>query len=550
MNSQQIDIFDIMYDRFMFEKGKPIRLVELFSGIGFQRMGLELANIPYEVVGTSEIDKFAIQSYEAIHGDNHLLGNIMDIKGDEMPQDIDLMTYSFPCTDLSKAGTQGGMGEDTNSGLVYEVIRILDELKELDNMPQVLVMENVVDLIQAKFVNEFNTDIQRPLEKLGYTNYVITMNGKDYGIAQNRNRVFMISILGEYNYVEPTPFKLERRLKDYLEDEVDENYYLSDRFLAYATDMTDRNGFVRGDRFNPHTEDSEYGFTVTTNAGNRPTDNFVIEKDHIKVKEDTVKGYKEAYDGDGVYIDRPHQKRGVVQSGMIQTLKTTNNDVGVVVKDNSKIYNPLKGKTDNGWHFEQEVHEDIGCVRTIKAGGGSGNIPKVVVNAKKELTNKMLANGHLKPYDVINHSYTTSREDMIERTENTDGLSPTLTTRPDVLGVVTDTTLCLNSKVDGKQPSLQDRIYDSEGVATAITTSFHPSYTEQLRIRKLTPLETGRLMGMNDTQINKQLAVVSNSQAYKQHGNGIVAHVIGYVIGMMYYDTQQELQAVIESNTQ
>ena len=441
MISQQFDIFDLMYDRFMFEKDKPIRLVELFSGIGFQRMGLELANIPYKVVGTSEIDKYAIQAYEAIHGDNHNLGNIMDIKGKDMPKDIDLMTYSFPCTNLSKAGQQNGMGEETNSGLVYEVIRILDELKELDNLPKVLLMENVVDLIQAKFVKEFNSDIQKPLRDMGYTNYSFTMNARNYGVAQNRDRVFMVSILGEYNYVEPTPFKLEKRLKDYLEDDVDESYYLSDKQVGQINSWDSQQNPIDEAK----DKDSNHVQCITAKSNTTMSASMVLLKEHLKIPEATIKGYKKAYDGDGVYIDRPHQKRGVVQSGMIQTLKTTNNDVGVVV-----------GSYDYG-------------------------------SSENFMKNK----SRLEPNATISRAIITS---------------------PNV------------------------------GVAEAKDT--------QLRIRKLTPVETGRLMGMNDKQINKQLAVVSNSQAYKQHGNGIVAHMIAYIVGMMYYETQQELNDVIQSNTQ
>lgn len=504
MNAQQFDIFDLMYDCYMFEKGKPIRLVELFSGIGFQRMGLELANIPYEVVGTSEIDRFAIQAYEAIHGDNHLLGNIMDIKGVDIPKDIGLMTYSFPCTDLSKAGTQGGMGKETNSGLVYEVIRILDELKEIDNLPKVLLMENVVDLIQAKFVKEFNSDIQKPLRDMGYTNYSFTMNAKDYGVAQNRDRVFMVSILGEYNYVEPTPFKLEKRLKDYLEDDVDESYYLSDKQVGQINSWNSQQNPIDEAK----DKESDHVQCITAKSNTTMSASMVLLKEHLKIPEATIKGYKEAYDGDGVYIDRPHQKQGVVQKGMIQTLKTSGSDVGVVVS-----------------------------------------------NKKKELTNRMVSNGHLKAYDVINHSYSSSREGDIERVESVDGISPTLTTRPDTLGLAEPQVV--GSYDYGSSENFmkgKSRLEPDATISRAIITSPNVGIAEKqqsnLRIRKLTPKETGRLMGMDDKQIDKQLAVVSNSQAYKQHGNGIVAHMIAYIVGMMYYETQKELHEIIQSNTQ
>lgn len=285
--------------------------------MAFNRLGLD-----YESVGISEIDKYAIQSYMAIHGDTKNFGSICDIKGTDLPQ-IDVFTWSFPCTDLSKAGKQKGL-DGTRSGLVYEVLRIMQECKVNGNLPKVLIMENVVDLIQVKFIREFQ-EIQLELEGLGYTNYTNTLNAKDYGVAQNRDRVFMVSILGDYYYEFPKPIKLEKILKDYLESEVDPKYYLSDKMLNCFTDMTNRNGLVRGDRFNPHDiENSKYAFAITTLAGNRATDNF------IKMPEDTKQGYAKAYDGDGVYINRPHQKRGVGQDGMIQTLKTSCADVGVV----------------------------------------------------------------------------------------------------------------------------------------------------------------------------------------------------------------------------
>lgn len=203
-----------------------VRLFESFAGIGCQRMAFDRLGIDYESVGISEIDKYAIKSYMAIHGETKNYGDITKINGYELPT-IDVFTYSFPCTDLSKAGKQKGLNS-TRSGLVYEVLRILQELKDLHNLPKVLIMENVVDLVQTKFIREFN-EIQLELESLGYSNYVETMNAKDYGIAQNRDRVFMVSILGDYYYEFPQKIKLEKRLKDYLESEVDEKYYLSEK---------------------------------------------------------------------------------------------------------------------------------------------------------------------------------------------------------------------------------------------------------------------------------------------------------------------------------
>ena len=370
-----MNIFELLNERYVLPKNPKV--FEAFSGIGCQRMALNRIGIDYEMVGISEIDKYAIQSYNAIHGDTKNYGDISKIES--LPE-IDIFTWSFPCTDLSKAGKKKGL-TNTRSGLVYEVLRILTNTKQ---KPKVLIMENVVDLVQTKFIEEFN-EIQFELENLGYSNYVETMNAKNYGVAQNRDRVFMVSILGKYYYEFPKPIPLEKRLKDYLEEDVDEKYYLSDKMMQYVTDTKDRNGFVRGDRFNPHDEESEYAYTITTNAGQRATDNFII------IPENTIKGYTEAFDGDGVYINRPHQKRGVVQSGMIQTLKTTSGqDIGVVVPD-----------------------------------------------LKRKYCNELVEKGLVDEYDIVRHSYTNNRLDNdMSRKENENGIAATLTTRPDTLGVV------------------------------------------------------------------------------------------------------------------
>lgn len=402
-------------------------------------MGMKLAEIPHEVVATSEIDKFAIKAYEAIHGHNPNLGSIVDIKGRDLPKEIDIMTYSFPCTDLSKAGKQKGLN-NTRSGLVYEVLRILAELKDIGNLPKVLIMENVVDLVQSKFIKEFG-EIQLEIEQLGYTNFTKKLNAKDYGIAQNRDRVFMVSILGEWNYNFPKPFELEYRLKDYSEESVDEKYYISDKFLKYV--KGDSNGWER--QFRPLNSKSSHSHIITTREGNVAESTYI--SDSIAIPEATKQGYALAKHGDSVNLEQPNSetRRGRVGKGSVNTLTTSCNQGVVVVSD----------------------------------------------------------------------TYSTkSMEKIKNNITNIENLSKTITANP------------------------QRATIDS---ATLVR--------ENLRIRKLTPRETGRLMGMNDTQIDKQEQVVSNSQMYKQHGNGIVAQVIGLIIGMAYYDNEMELRNKVMKNS-
>lgn len=201
-----------------------IRVFEAFAGIGSQRMALHNLGIPHEVVGIAEIDKYAIQSYNAIWLDKTLnLGDISKIKLEDVP-DMDLFTYSFPCTDISQAGKMIGFeeGSGTRSSLLWECKRIIDGKK-----PKYLLLENVKNLVGKKFKPDFDLWLEW-LSEQGYTNYWKVLNAKDYGIPQNRERVFVISILGEHEpYKFPEKLPLTLRMKDLLEDTVDEKFYLS-----------------------------------------------------------------------------------------------------------------------------------------------------------------------------------------------------------------------------------------------------------------------------------------------------------------------------------
>lgn len=199
-----------------------LKVFEAFAGYGSQRMALENIGVPHDVVAISEIDPFAIKSYNAIHGETFNLGDITEIKVDDVP-DHDLFTYSFPCQDISTAGRQVGFNRNsgTRSGLLWECERIISVKK-----PNYLLMENVKNLTGKKFMSGFQEWIDY-LESVGYSNYWQVLNAKDYGIPQNRERVFMVSILGDHTpYQFPDPIKLEMKLKDILEETVDEKYYL------------------------------------------------------------------------------------------------------------------------------------------------------------------------------------------------------------------------------------------------------------------------------------------------------------------------------------
>ena len=205
---------------------KKIKVFEAFSGIGSQSIALRNIGVDYEVVAISEIDKYAIKAYEAIHGKANNLGDISKIDVKDIPEH-DLFTYSFPCQDISIAGRQMSLeeGSGTRSSLLWECKKIIEHCK-----PKYLLMENVKNLISKKHKPYFDKWLDY-LESLGYTNYWKVLNAKDYGVPQNRERVFVVSILGEHKpYKFPEGFELTKYTRDILEKNVDERYYTSRPF--------------------------------------------------------------------------------------------------------------------------------------------------------------------------------------------------------------------------------------------------------------------------------------------------------------------------------
>lgn len=239
-----------------FKIGKPVRLIELFAGIGAQAKALEMLGVKFEHYRICEFDKYAVASYNAIHGTHFRPIDIRDLRWNDLGvTDTDkycyILTYSFPCQDLSVAGKQRGMikGSGTRSGLLWEVERLLTECVNGGGyLPAVLIMENVKQVHSEKNIEVFNAWIKR-LEELGYTNYWQDLNATGFGIPQNRVRCFMVSILGGGGYKFPKPKELTVKLKDLLEPEVDEKYYLSEkqiRSIMQSAFTQRRNAIVGG----------------------------------------------------------------------------------------------------------------------------------------------------------------------------------------------------------------------------------------------------------------------------------------------------------------
>jgi len=413
---------------FLFGGMNVLKVIELFAGVGAQRQGLKEANIDHEVVAISEIDKYAIKVYEKLHGNTPNLGDITKIE--RLPK-ADLWTYSFPCTDISLSGKMLGFdkGSNTQSSLLWEVQRLLEIAKINNELPKYLLMENVKNIVSKRFKSNFEEWISF-LEELGYKNFYQILNSKDFNIPQNRQRVFMLSIRddkAEYSF--PSPIPLSLKLKDMLEDEVDKKYYLSEKMIQFLNDETNRNGFIRKKQFRPHNiDESDIAFTITTKAGSRPTDNFIevfdfrydegirgrVDNDlsptittkagskglsgqpFIKVPQATKQGYAIAEIGDGIYTNRTESKRGVVQKESVPTIKTSPNDLAVVVDDSNRLIAVRRLTPRECWRLMGWKDSDID--RALSTGVSETQLYKmagnsIVVNCLTEIFKRLNEGG-------------------------------------------------------------------------------------------------------------------------------------------------------------
>ena len=207
------------------------KIISLFSGIGAFEKALDRLNVDYEVVNYCEVDKYAAKAYSLIHNvpESKNLGDISKVDFDSLPKDIDLVTYGFPCQDISSAGLQKGFfdseGNLTRSGLFFEALKVIKSTNT-----KFAIAENVKALTSKTFEKEFET-VLSSLDALGYNNYYKVLNAKDYGIPQNRERVFIISIRKDIDngrFTFPKKLSLPNRLRDILDESTPESYYVED----------------------------------------------------------------------------------------------------------------------------------------------------------------------------------------------------------------------------------------------------------------------------------------------------------------------------------
>lgn len=458
---------------------------------------------------------------------------------------------------------------------------------EEGTLPKYLLLENVKNLVSKRFKPDFDKWLDF-LSSIGYTNYWKVLNAKDYGIPQNRERVFCVSILNFGSYEFPEKKELKLKLRDLLENEVDEKYYLSQKVIACFM-KEDTKGFNRKERFVDNIEhsDGEIGHAITTRSGSRPTDNFVVEKYGNNALNETIEG-KELEDGDYIdahnrrikkdiagtittrvdasngtfLVERKEQERRcdeALESGELEegdvinhshdnpvpvnsenpdcapTLTTRGDELGVVVMGN---YSP-------SGHNAARVVDPDGIAPTVMENHGTVTAIPIKNNTKKGFL--MAEEG-----DAVD----ISGRMQYHRGTVQKGISQTITTAGgDNVGVVVkDNSLFSETekklftedgnirryigsdKVDefkeGQMATTSfpngyghgPRVHDE---SVSLNTIDKPCVKYNLRIRKLTPRECLRLMGWNDEQIDKiQASGVSHSQQYKQAGNGIVVQVL------------------------
>lgn len=491
-----------------------MKVLSLFSGIGAFEKALENLGIETDLVGYCEIDKYAAKSYSAIHNvsEEKNLGDITKIDAKALPRDIDLITYGFPCQDISIAGKQKGLinedGTQTRSGLFFEALRIIEETK-----PKVAIAENVKNLVGKKFNAQFQV-VLASLEAAGYNNYWSVLNAKGFGVPQNRERVFIVSIRKDIDrglFQFPVPIDLSKRLKDVLEEVVDEKYYLDGKYEGIVG-VNENYAVLEGGTIGKMHDISRRVYNTeyvspclhTSGGGNQePKVAVCIGGIGEKKSNGGTQWYQQdrIYQGD-IALAHPSQIPGGSYRYVVEEPTIKRVDIPQVVKvrkymvNTEKLVKVLRGqKQKSGWTnkvLAEELELPITTVEHYFRTDGCFAIPEPEVWGKLK---------HLLEMDNINEfdeSIMTfeEREGVFEKSERhylSDGIAPTLTS----------------------------------------TTAAEKVVTPSLRIRKLTPKECFRLMGFDDESFHKAEAVNSNSQLYKQAGNSIVVNVLEAIFRQM-----------------
>lgn len=541
-----------------YTQENPLRLIELFAGIGSQTQALKNVGVPHTVVAISEIDKNAIKSYTALHGETVNLGDIREIR--ELPE-ADFWTYSFPCQDISVAGHGAGIKEGTRSGLLLEVERLLKVAAEKGTLPKYLLLENVKNLVSKKFKADFDSWLSF-LSSLGYTNYWQVLNAKDYGIPQHRERVFCVSIRGEHTaFVFPEKRELTLRLKDMIDEHVDEKYYLKESTIRsiVTSKFNSRRDSIR--------RPSDYAYCL------RARDCY--EPQCVQVGDVVGEKWEKMHE----MSRRVFQTDGISPTvhcagGGNTELKIAEDFVLGGLQEHQVPRTDGVSPT-----LTEAMGKDGGQTPIIVAMRGrnpdnpSDRTPGISLKQRLEVNEKGLCNALttvqkdnlVMDADYVSRKYGEFIDEkgyipemfVAYNKQEVHDVAPTLTGQcscPSGSSAVLKLEKPIKVKVATKQgyeeatsgdyvnitfpSSKTKRGRVGKGVAQTLTCGDgNAVITENVRIRKLTPRECLRLMGWTDEQIDKiESAKVSSTQQYRQAGNGIVVQVLEAIFKALFFD--------------
>ena len=383
-----------------------LKYLSLFSGIGSPEQALKNLGVEFELFGFSEIDKYAIKSYCAVHGvDESLnLGDITKIDIESLPLDIDLITHGSPCQDFSVAGNGkgGDLGSGTRSSLMWNTVAICEHCQ-----PKFVIWENVKNVLSKKHRHNFDKYLEE-MDRIGYNNFYQVLNAKDYGVPQNRERIFVVSIRKDLNkdFEFPKGFDNGIRLKDILEDEVDEKYYINTEKAKKLISEYKGNLAISHPIRSREFEGQGWKDNCPTLCARDYKDpkNVIVpcitpdrlEKRQIegfKVKQATKKGYDIAYPGDSINLEQPNSttRRGRVGKQISNTLNTSCN-MAVVVKEDNMEYRIRKLTPKECWRLmgfkdEQFLKAEQVCSNSqlYKQAGNS-----IVVNVMEEIFKNLI----------------------------------------------------------------------------------------------------------------------------------------------------------------
>lgn len=497
-----------------------LKLLSLFSGIGAFEKALENIGEPFEIIRYCEIDKYASKAYSLIHNldENMNLKDVCSIETESMPDDIDFITYGFPYQDISIAGKQKGFTDEnghlTRSGLFFEALRIIEDTK-----PKIAIAENVKALTGKKFSAEFKIVLDS-LNDAGYRNYWAVLNAKDYGVPQNRERVFIISIRDDldHGYTFPEKFELKLRLKDLLEETVDEKFYLSDEIVkSYMPIHESGNviGKLNMDKWQDHMKRiydvDKYAPTISTCQGGWLEPKIKVV-DQLSLFDNPPSIQK---------IEMPEivtaRKYEVNKEKLVETLRRQKELCGWTNKElAAELELPL---TQVEHWFRTDKHFAIPD-------------PEIWSDLKW-----LLEMDEITEFDeaIMTFEQREGVYDKANRFYHENGISPTITPASKNEKVIIDKSCIQSGKIDRQgYHDFSNRVYSPDGCARTLMGEGGNNNDKagqyilpDLRIRKLTPKECFRLMGFDDKDCDVLSENgISNSQLYKLAGNSIVVDVL------------------------